>query len=553
MLRSLALKDYGLVESAEIEFAGGATMFTGETGSGKTMLLGALGFALGERTSADIVRRGAARAAVTLAFDPDESTRDRLKADGFPLDEDEEATIVREMSESGKSTLRLNGRLATASYVRELADGIAEIVGQHEAHRLLQPSYHLELLDRFATAREDRERVVEAHRAWTACASAVASFEGDERRTLQRYDEAAFALREIEAAALEPGEDEGLAERRRYLDNVERIAGALRAAHEALAADEASATAALGTAAASLQPIAEMSADLTEMAGEAAALQSQVTDLATQISRELDATEFDAPELEAINARLETIDRLKRKYGGSIEAIRRHAAEARSIVDDVENREGRRAELSLALAESRRGLQDAAAALSERRRGAAERLAEKVAEEFAELALASGRFEVALTPADDIGPNGAESVEFMFAANAGEPLRPLARVASGGERSRVLLALVVVLSSSRERTALVFDEIDGGVGGATAAAVGVRLGRLAREGQVVCVTHLAQLATWAERHYVLEKHETNGQTSIAIREIAADDDRAAELARMLSGESHDVALEHARTLLKAAR
>lgn len=553
MLRRLTLKDYGLVASAEIEFSAGATMFTGETGSGKTMILGALAFALGARASGDVVRRESARAIVTLAFEPDDGLRERMATDGFESDPGEEATIVREMTDAGKSSVRVNGRSATASYVRELAPAIAEIVGQHEAQRLLSPSYHLDVLDRYADAMRLRSDVASAYDVWTARRRELDAIAGDERRAQQRYDDAAFALDEIEGLAPEAGEDERLTERRRYLDNVERIAVHLQNAHEALAADEASATALLGAASASLGAIADMSTEIGAIHGQASALQSEASELATRIARQLDATEFDASELETINTRLDALDRAKRKYGSSIEAILAHAEDARRIVAEYEAKDERVAALTRALAEAERALNQHAALLTQRRSAAAKRLADAVTAEFADLALASGRFDVALSPLDAVGPDGAESVEFVFAANAGESLRRLGRVASGGELSRLLLALVVALSASGERTALVFDEIDAGIGGATATAVGTRLARLAGNSQVICVTHLAQLATWADRHYVLEKSERKGSTTISIREIDGDEARASELARMLSGEAHDAALEHARALLKAAR
>lgn len=553
MLRRLSLKDYGLVESAEIEFSKGATIFTGETGSGKTMVLGALGFALGERANADAVRRGAARATVTLAFEPDDALRERLCADGFELDPGEEASIVREVSEAGKSSVRVNGRASTASYVRELAARIAEIVGQHEAQRLLAAPYHLELLDRHAGAGALRLAVAAAHELCSIRKRDLEALESDERRARDRYDDARFAVDELDGLALKAGEDERLNERRRYLDNVEKISGALRTAHEALAADEASAGSLLGTAASSLGTISEMSEELAEMAAQARGLQSEATDLATRIGRLLDTTEFDAAELEAINGRLDAIDRAKRKYAPSIEELLRYLEDARATVSEFETRDERRAELREALSAAESGLQTVAGELTALRKSAAATLSRQVEAEFADLALAAGRFEAALVPVTPIGSAGAETAEFRFAANAGEPLRPLSRVASGGELSRVLLALVVVVAAARDRSALVFDEIDAGIGGATATAVGVRLGRLARDGQVACVTHLAQLATWAQRHYVLEKTEARGQTTIRIRELAGDEERAAELARMLSGESHDAALEHARTLLRAAK
>lgn len=555
MLRRIRIESYGLIARAEVEFAEGATIFTGETGSGKTMLLGALDFALGARAGPDAVRRRARKAAVSLAFDPDDALRARLCADGFELDRGEEGSIAREMTDGGRSSVRVNGRPATAAYVREIGGAIAEIVGQHEAQRLLSPSYHLELLDRFAgnAALALRESVAAAYVRAQDSAQALARLTHDERSARERYDEACFAVCEIEEARIDPGEFEPLAERRNFLDNVERIASALGAAHEVLTADETGATATLGAASVALANIGKFNAHLRALAQRADALQADAGELAADLARELDAAEFDPAELEAINARLDLLDRLKRKYRGELEAVVAHAQRAREMIEEYESRDRLIAQHTEAVAAAQRELAAAATSLTALREKAADRLCKRVLTEFAEIALGSGSFEAAFEPLECIGPNGAEHVEFLFAANAGEPARPLARIASGGELSRVLLALVVVLAGVREAgSALVFDEIDSGIGGATATAVGARIGELARREQVVCVTHLAQLATWADCHYVLDKFESKGETTIAVRAITGPREREAEIARMLSGESHDAALRHARALLKRA-
>ena len=553
MLRRLEIENYGLIARADIDFASGATIFTGETGSGKTMLLGALTFALGARAGADAVRRGASRAAVTLSFDPSPELARRLEADGFGVDPGEECTIAREMSDGGRSLVRVNGRASTAGYAREIADSIAEVVGQHEAQRLLAPAYHLELLDRFAgtQALAERDAVARAFAEASQIARALDEAKRDDRTARTRYEDAAFAVREIDESRVQSGEDTRLEERRHYLDNVERVAAALRAAHGSLADEEAGAVAGLGSASAALAGIRDVGQELRESSDRAAALQSEAVDLAATIARSLESTEDDPAELETINARLDVLDRLKRKYGGSLEAVLAHAETARAVVDDFEGRDRRLAELEARNLATTAELRTRAAALTASRKKAASALVKRVAGEFGDIALGSGRFDAEFTTLEAIGANGAERVEFLFAANAGEPARPLSRVASGGELSRVLLALVVVLAEARgEANALVFDEIDAGIGGATATAVGARIGRLAAGGQVVCVTHLAQLATWADRHYVLEKNETKKETTISVREIAAPAQREEELARMLSGETHDAALKHARALLK---
>lgn len=412
--------------------------------------------------------------------------------------------------------------------------------------------YHVELLDRFGgqAASDARDAVGAAHIRARRAKRALDLLHGDERKALERYEDARFACHEIEAAAPEAGEDVQLNERRRYLDNVERIAAALRTAHEALAGDEGSAANSLGVASVALASIGEMSGELREMAAQASALQSETAELSALLGRQIDSADFDPAELETINARLDVLERLKRKYGGTIESVVASAGQARAIVEEYEARGERTAELNAEMLASRRALEDAAAILTKVRRSASARLVEAVKRELQDLALASGRFGVDFAPLVEIGHDGAESAEFTFAANIGEPMRPLARVASGGELSRVLLALVVALADAREPTATIFDEIDAGIGGATAVAVGIRLGRLGERYQIVCVTHLAQLATWAERHYVLEKREADGTTTISVRELDGDEARARELARMLSGEEHDVALEHARALLR---
>lgn len=556
MLRTLQIEDFGLIERADVEFADGATIFTGETGSGKTMLLGALDFALGARAGADIVRRGARRTLVTLAFEPDDALRARLTDNGFELDGGEAGSISREMNESGRSSLRVNGRPATAAYVREIRDGIAELVGQHEAQRLLSPAYHLELLDRFAgePALVLRDAVATAYERAEESAQELARLTQDEGRARERYEDASFSVREIEAARLEPGEAERLAERRAYLDNAERIAVGLHAAHEALAAEERGATGALGAAGVALASIARYHSELREMADRASALQADAVDLAAELSRALESAEYEPAELEAINARLDLIERLKRKYGPTLDDVLGAAKRAQVSVDEYEGRDRQVARLQAQATAAAGELREAAASLSALRARAAGALAQRVTNEFAEIALASACFEVVIGPLERLSAKGGERAEFFFAANAGEPMRPLARIASGGELSRVLLALVVALADRRDASAaLIFDEIDAGIGGATATAVGARVGQLARRGQVVCVTHLAQLATWADRHYMLEKIEQRKDTTIVVRAIASAKEREAEIARMLSGESHEIAVRHARALLQVTK
>lgn len=554
-LQRLEIEDFGLIANAALEFAGGFTVCSGETGSGKTMLLGALGFVLGERASADIVRGGASRARVTLEVDADPTLRTSLASAGFEIDEGEPAILTREMLANGKSSARINGRPATAAQLRESGELLVDLIGQHEQQRLLSRAYQLDVLDRFAgpKALDARGRVAEAHARAAALERELAEVRENSGRWLAEVEFARYALAEIDEAKLEPGEDERLRERRDYVANIERIAAALGQASAALSGNEGGAVEALGSAAATLAGLARYGAELARLAETLAALQSDATDVAVRIAREAESSEFDPAELESLGERLDAIERLKKKYGASIELLFEARARFAENVERYAARDERQAELATALSAAREDLERHANALGELRASAARELEAAIAAELADLAMPAARFEVALENLPAIGPQGREQADFALSPNPGEPLRPLMRAASGGELSRVLLALVVVLADRRERTALVFDEIDAGVGGTTANAVAQRLGSLARGAQVLCVTHLAQIASWADRHYALVKHETKDTTTIELVELTEHGAVLDELARMLSGTVAAVAIDHAGTLLRDVR
>ncbi len=555
-LCSLEIEDFALIARATLEFADGFTVCSGETGSGKTMLLGALAFALGERASADIVRASAARARVTLAIELDEALRAHLSADGFePADDDDTAILARDMTPGGKSSARVNGRLATASQLRAIGELVLDSVGQHEQQRLLSRTYQLDVLDAFAGAGAlaKRAAVASGYARAQHLEAELRALTDDVGRALAELEFARFAASEIDDATLGPGEDDAVRERRDYLGNVEKIRAALARAHETIAGCETSALEALGAAAASVAGIARFSPALETLAAGLATVQSDANDAAIALARELDATELDTDELETATARLDLIEKLKKKYGGSIAEVLATRERFAETISRETSRDEREHELRARLTAARAALVADALALGALRAKAARALEKRVAAELAGLAMPAARFAVVLEASTAIGPGGGESAEFALAPNPGEPVRSLARAASGGELSRVLLALVVVLADRRERTALVFDEIDAGIGGATASAVGVRIGTLARTSQVLCVTHLAQIASWADRHYALRKREARGTTVVELVRLDAREDVLEEIARMLSGSVATVALEHAQTLVGDVR
>jgi len=553
-LRRLEIEDFGLIAHAALDFADGLTACTGETGSGKTMLLGALAFVLGERTSAELVRAGAARARVTLEVDPDAALRERFAREGFEIEADELATFSRELQAGGKSSARINGRPAGLAQVRAFGELLVDSIGQHEQQRLLSPAYQLDVLDRFAGARalETRAVVAAAHLRASGLEAALRESRERDVRGLAELEFARDALAEIEALGLRPGEEEELRARRDYLNNAERIGAALALAHEALAGDGAGLEA-LGRAAAALAGVARFAAGLERAAEALAALQSDAGEAAAALARLAENAEFDAAELERVVQRLDAIERARRKYGRTPEEFEAARLRYAALVEREETRDERLAALESELSLARAALSEAAETLHAARADAAASLETRVTAELAGLAMPAARFGVSLEPLAEIGPNGRERAEFALSANPGEPARPLLKAASGGELSRVLLALVVVLAGGRDPSALVFDEIDAGIGGSTANAVGVRLGSLARVSQVVCVTHLSQIASWADRHYALRKREARNTTTIEVLELRTPAAVIDELARMLSGSAAGVARDHAATLLDDVR
>lgn len=551
-LLRLEIEDFGLIERAAFAFAEGLTIFTGETGSGKTMLLGALGFVLGERAETDLIRSGAARSRVTLEIEPDAALRGWLAGAGFALADDDACIVTRDLTPNGRSQARIAGTAASASQLRELGRRVVDLIGQHEAQRLLSPAFALEAIDRFGgpALLAVRERVAEEHRALGVLRADLAALQNDDGRARAQREFARFAVAEIDAAALQPGEDERLAQRRALLADAERVALALAAARAALE-DDGGAVDALGAAAGAVGGIARYGERFAALAAALGALQSEAGERAAQLAREAEAAGAEPQELDALEGRLAAIGALKKKYGATVAEILATRAALGGELERDAGRDERIVALTSRIAGGELRLREAAAELSRSRREAAHAFAARVGREVALLAMPAARFSVAFEPLEAIGPGGAERAELRLAPNPGEPERPLAKSAAGGELSRVLLAIVVVLAGARDRTALVFDEIDAGIGGATAVAVGDRLERLARDGQVVVVTHLAQIAAHAGLHYALRKHERDGATIVTLEALDRPESRTAEIARMLSGDASGVSLEHAAALIAA--
>jgi DNA repair protein RecN (Recombination protein N) len=548
-LVELTVENLAVLERVRLPLSRGFTVLTGETGAGKSLIVDALALALGARATADLVRSGTDAARVEAIFD-----------DVFPADDDPLADVLaagegsaivrREVSADGRSVARLNDRSVTVGSLAALGERLAEIHGQHEQQRLLAADRQLELLDRFGDLWPLRDAVASAHRVWRAVVAQSAELLTDEHELARRAELLRHQADEIGAAALRAGEDGELEAQLRAASHAEAIAGAAATALGALR-DEAAGLDALRIARAALRQAAAHDERFAALEERATGLEADAAELARDVSDAAERVELDPQTRAAAEERLALIYDLKRKYGATLDEVNAFGARAAEELERLDDQAGLRERLVADEARLRKATDAAAAALRDARAAAAIRLAELVNGELPPLGLPADAFGVALEPAE-MGPSGADRVTFTFAPNPGEPGRPLARIASGGEASRLSLALKVVLAAADETPVLVFDEVDAGIGGRHATALGERLRGLAEFHQVLCVTHLAQVAAYADRHVHVGKRVEGGRTVAEARELDAAE-RATELAAMLAGEgAGSEAHAAAEALLRAA-
>ncbi len=549
MLHQLEIENYAVIEKLRVSFHRGLNLLTGETGSGKSILVDAFSLLLGARASPELIRSGAERARVAGVFEPAQAP------EGVEL-EDGELLIEREILAGGKSRAYINGRVATLAALREFAAVLGDIHGQHEQQDLFDAGTQRDMLDQFAGAEELRARVKEVFAAWQDSVRRLEALRASEQEKLRLLDLWRFQRQEITQAALQPGEDIRLEEERRVLANLARIQQGAGAAYESLYDSPTSAAAQIKAAMRALDDLARFDSLFAALAQNLQGARIGLEDAAFELQKYLDRLEASPGRLAEIEDRLALIERLKRKYGATIEEIAAFGERVGARIAEMESSE----ETARRIEEERRRREaqyrELAGQLAERRREAARRLEKPVEKELAALAMERTRFQVAFEPADP-APHGLDRVQFLVSPNPGEPPRPLEQVASGGELSRITLALKTCLAgagnASRAPRTLVFDEIDAGIGGRAADAVGRRLQRLARHYQVLCVTHLPQIAGFADHHYSVDKQVRAGRTVTTVTELDASQ-RVEELARMLSGAAvTPEAMRHARQLLAAAQ
>jgi DNA repair protein RecN (Recombination protein N) len=552
MLLELLVENYAVVERVRVRFHPGLNLLTGETGSGKSIVVDALGLLFGGRASGDMVRSESARARISGIFEAPQEPAFRvlLEAAGVEI-EDGELLIEREVLAGGKSRAFAASRPVTAALLREMATFLGDIHGQHEQQRLFTPEVQMEMLDAFAGSGSLLSRVSDLFARWSRCGRELEELDRSEQEKLRLADLWSFQRKEIEAAAVKPHEDTDLEQERLVLRNVARLQESAGAAYAALYEDAESASKQLRIASRKLDDLCRIDASLSSALEAVKAADLGVEEASGAVRDYLAKLEADPARLEDVEARLAALERLKRKYGATLDEVLAFLENVRHQMDAVEDAGERKARLEKELAQLAEEYRAAAAELTEQRKRAAKKLAGKLEEELGSLALENTVFRMNLQPTS-WSVRGADRVEFLISPNVGEEPRPLDRVASGGELSRIALALKTVVGSVAggvSRT-LVFDEVDSGIGGGVAEAVGRRLKRLAGSNQVLCVTHLAQVAGFADHHYSVEKREVAGRTVAEVEELTGEA-RTREIGRMLSGQRvTQEALRQAEQLLK---
>jgi len=548
-LVELLVENLAVIERVRLPLTRGFTVLTGETGAGKSLVVDALSLVLGARAATDQVRSGTDSARVEAIFDevgfePDDPLADLLAAgDGL-------AIVRREVSADGRSLARVNDRSVTVGSLAALGSRLAEIHGQHDQQRLLAPERQLALLDRVADLAEGAAAVAEAYRAWRAASAEASEMIIDAHELARRVELLRHQVDEIRAADPQPDEDAELEQRLRAATHAELIARSAAEAARSLH-DDGGGLDALRATRSSLSAAAQHDDRFDELVERARGLEADATELARDSAALGEAVDLDPAARAAIEERLSLIYDLKRKYGATILEIIEFGEATAAELARLEDQDGLRARLGAEEARRRAVLEELAASLSVERRRAASGLAERVNAELPPLGLPVDAFGIAVE-SGEIGPSGADRVEFTFAPNPGEPARALSRIASGGEASRLSLALKVVLAAADETPVLVFDEIDAGVGGRNATALGERLRALSAFHQVICVTHLPQIAAYADAHVHVGKREIDGRT-VADARVLSPEERTLELAAMLAGsDAGSEAHAAAEALLRSA-
>ena len=552
MLKTLYIENIAVIEKSSIDFSNGLNVLTGETGAGKSIIIDAINAIMGQRTSKEIIRTGESTAFVSAVFeDVNASARAKLEELGFEL-EDDVLILQRTLSQSGKSSCKINGKPATVSMLRALAVYLINIHGQHESYELFSPDTHLGYIDSYGGCEQDISRYREKYDSYKILQKKLSEANSDESERLREIDLLQFQSRELFDADVQPGEEEQLDAERGALMNFEKIFSLLQKAKRALEGEDSDGGAeAVDVAATSMQNAAAFNSDYEELSNSLTDIYYNLRDCAERIESALDDLESDPQRLEEIEERLDLLNRLTRKYNCTADELPALAEKMQTRLEELLNYDRNRDELISACGAAKEEALSLAKALSEKRRRVAKDFAEKVREEMRFLNMPN----VELIPqfqTTELSPDGIDKAELLISANPGETPRPVAKIASGGELSRMMLAIKTVLAATDDVDTLIFDEVDTGISGSAAEKVGLKLKEVAADCQVLCVTHQAQIAALADYHYLIEKRVEQGRTFTVVSPLDRDA-RVQELARIIGGVNITAAaVSHAEDMLNHA-
>lgn len=556
MLSLLHIENIALIEAADIQFDPGFNVLTGETGAGKSIVVDSISAVLGERTSRELIRTGSKSALVHAVFSG-VSDLPWLRENGFAREGDE-VLLQRELQGDGRNLCRVNGKPLTVSQLRELGRQLLNIHGQHDGQQLLDPACHLQYLDSFGRTRPLLEQFQGAWRGLSELKRKIAALEMDEAERSRRVDTLSYQIKELERAGLKPGEDEELNERRDLLRSAGKLMEAVQGALFALDGDDRSpgAVALIGDAEGAVRSAGRHSARFSELDEVMGQLRGLAEDALERLRDAEEELNFSPEELDELEGRLDTLYRLKKKYGATVDDMLAYLEKCRAELDQIQYADDTIAKLAKKMAWAEKAARERAAALTDARRAAAERLQSRVREELSQLDMPKVRFQVEFAlKSGSLGldETGGDEVQFLMSANVGESLKPIQKVASGGELARIMLALKNVLAQDDGVGSMVFDEVDTGVSGRAAQKVAEKMAQVARHKQVLCVTHLPQIAAMADTHFSVEKGERDGRTYTHVNRLDKGR-RKEELARLIGGAAVTAPmLKSAEELLSQAK
>lgn len=555
MLQELSIRDFAIIDEIQISFQPKMTVLTGETGAGKSIIIDALGLLAGGRGSTEFIRKGEKKAVIQGLFTLPKEANTYSILEGYGIDsEDGQIILQRDLYRGGRNICRINGMMVNLATLRKIGETLIDIHGQNEHQELMRPENHIDLLDEYDKKTSQlRNQYQVVYQNYRKLKLSMEKKEADEKAWAQRLDMLNFQVKEIEEADLKINEEDELVEEKNKLDNFQAIHDALELSYQILSGEKIDVVGNLGNAMNELSDVSDLSENLQEINTKISDAFYSLEDVARDISDELDSMEWNGERLNEIEERLELIHQLKRKYGDTIEDILHYHSRIEKELREMENAEQNSEKQERQLSEALEKVKELAIKLSKQRKKSAKKLEKMIHEQLSALYMDKAVFEVKLLNNSKLYSKGIDKVEFYIQTNPGEEMGPLAKIASGGELSRIMLALKTIFSQKMGVTSIIFDEVDTGVSGRVAQAIAEKISQISNNSQVLCITHLPQVAAIADNHYYISKSVNDGRTETSLKELD-EKQKIREIARMLSGsEITELTLKHAEELIKMSK